>query len=396
MMINPLLRRLVRRSSPILLATLPLAGCMSLSDYGEAPGYERGYPDYPREAAEWYGRDVGSVDGFYSALDRYGRWDLHPGYGRVFVPLGVGRSWQPYSQGYWATDPRYGRRWISAEPFGWATYHYGRWARDSRLGWFWVPDTRYGPGWVSWREGNGYSGWSPLPPFGWNRWSAGYGGYDPWGYDSWLFAPSAYLYRPGLNSHIVRGRPHYDRTRPVERPTTRPDRPNSPTPNPPAWSGRPDGEGREPGWRPRDDRPGRVAQDGVERPPRRDGATWNGRDGATRNGQDGATRNGQDGTTRSPDAARPDRPAYARSPESRARADRPVSNPASMTGIASRPARTVQAAPAQAPAISPQTAPARAPRAEPAARVSRVEASQPVQRDRSSTVRDELVRRQPE
>jgi len=247
MMTISLLRRLARRSPLALLAALPLAGCMSMASYGEAPGYDRGYPDYPREAAGWYGRDVASVDYFYGSLGRHGRWDTHPGYGRVFVPGGVGLSWRPYSQGYWADDPRFGRRWVSSEPFGWATYHYGRWARDPRLGWFWVPDTRFGPGWVNWREGSGYSGWAPLPPRGWERWGVGY---NPWGWDSWLFAPSSYLYRPGLYSHIVRGRPHYDRTRPVNRP----DRPDGWTGNRPG--GRPD-------WRDRDDDRGR--DDGSDR-----------------------------------------------------------------------------------------------------------------------------------
>jgi hypothetical protein len=32
------------------------------------------------------------------------------------------------------------------------------------LGWVWVPGTRWAPAWVSWRSGDGYYGWAPLPP----------------------------------------------------------------------------------------------------------------------------------------------------------------------------------------------------------------------------------------
>jgi len=194
--------------APAILG-LALTGCVSTGMWSEAPHddyyYSSGAP------VGWWGSNVGSVDVFYGALAGYGRWDIYPGYGRVFIPAGIGPRWQPYSRGYWVNDPRYGRRWISNEPFGWATYHYGRWGRDSRLGWFWVPDTRFGPSWVDWRSSGGYVSWAPLPPIGWSRYARyGYG----WGNDWWLHAPSTYAYRPGMQQHVRRGRPDFVPDRP--------------------------------------------------------------------------------------------------------------------------------------------------------------------------------------
>ena len=31
-------------------------------------------------------------------------------------------------------------------------------------GWVWVPGYTWAPAWVSWRYGDGYAGWAPLPP----------------------------------------------------------------------------------------------------------------------------------------------------------------------------------------------------------------------------------------
>ncbi len=198
----------------LLLSGLLLSGCMTMDGWSEAPrgsyddGY--GYDDGSHDGGApvgWWGSNAGSVNDFYDPLGRYGSWNTHPRYGRVFLPGGIGAGWQPYRDGYWRNDPRYGRRWMSREPFGWATYHYGRWGRDSRLGWFWVPDTRFGGSWVDWRNDRGYASWSPLPPFGWDRYAYG----NNWGNDWWIHAPSAYAWRPGLNRHIRPGRPHYDR-----------------------------------------------------------------------------------------------------------------------------------------------------------------------------------------
>jgi hypothetical protein len=177
---------------------LALTGCVTSTGWSEAPRSDGDYAVAP--PVGWWGTDVASVDAFYGALSQHGVWGNHARYGRVFMPAGVGPGWQPYARGYWRQDPRFGRLWVSSEPWGWATYHYGRWGRDDRFGWFWVPDTRFGASWVHWRDGGGYSSWSPLPPPGWSSW--GYG----WGNDWWVHAPGAWVYQPGLYGH-VRARP---------------------------------------------------------------------------------------------------------------------------------------------------------------------------------------------
>jgi hypothetical protein len=102
---------------------------------------------------------------FYTKLDPYGAWFETIDYGYVWQPREAerSRSWRPYRSGRWVyTDA--GCTWISEEPFGWATYHYGRWTRLRGIGWVWVPGNQWAPAWVSWRKGNDYVGWAPLPP----------------------------------------------------------------------------------------------------------------------------------------------------------------------------------------------------------------------------------------
>jgi Family of unknown function (DUF6600) len=99
---------------------------------------------------------------FYDGLAPYGDWVEMPEHGWSFAPH-VDRGWRPYTRGQWImTDD--GWYWDSDERFGWATYHYGRWADDPRYGWVWIPGSEWAPAWVSWRHGNGYTGWAPLPP----------------------------------------------------------------------------------------------------------------------------------------------------------------------------------------------------------------------------------------
>ena len=102
---------------------------------------------------------------FYTKLEPYGGWIETSDYGYVWQPRETesSRSWRPYTNGRWVyTDA--GCTWISEEPFGWATYHYGRWTRLRGIGWVWVPGNQWAPAWVSWRKGNDYVGWAPLPP----------------------------------------------------------------------------------------------------------------------------------------------------------------------------------------------------------------------------------------
>lgn len=102
---------------------------------------------------------------FYDALSTYGSWIEMPGYGYVWQPWTTVQDprWRPYTIGGWVfTDA--GWTWMSDEPFGWITYHYGRWMRTHTLGWVWVPGDQWAPAWVSWRYGNDFAGWAPLPP----------------------------------------------------------------------------------------------------------------------------------------------------------------------------------------------------------------------------------------
>ncbi len=109
--------------------------------------------------------DAGSYSTFYRKLDPYGEWMATSDYGYVFQPRQAAqtRDWRPYTNGHWVyTDA--GWTWISDEQFGWATYHYGRWVRLRGTGWVWVPGDEWAPAWVSWRTGNDFVGWAPLPP----------------------------------------------------------------------------------------------------------------------------------------------------------------------------------------------------------------------------------------
>jgi hypothetical protein len=118
----------------------------------------------PRRTRSDEARPTGSYNTFYTKLESYGDWRETSDYGYVWQPREAqSRSWRPYNDGRWAyTDA--GWTWVSEEPFGWATYHYGRWTRLRNVGWVWVPGDEWAPAWVSWRKGDEYVGWAPLPP----------------------------------------------------------------------------------------------------------------------------------------------------------------------------------------------------------------------------------------
>lgn len=103
---------------------------------------------------------------FYDSLSPYGSWINIDGYGPCWQPTAVvaNPGWQPYcDHGSWSyTDC--GWCWVSDYSWGWAPFHYGRWFHHNRWGWCWAPDTVWGPAWVSWRYGDAYCGWAPLPP----------------------------------------------------------------------------------------------------------------------------------------------------------------------------------------------------------------------------------------
>jgi hypothetical protein len=150
----------------------------------------------------------GSYSTFYRKLEPYGDWMETGDYGYVFQPrqAAESRDWRPYTTGHWVyTDV--GWTWISDEPFGWATYHYGRWIRLRSVGWVWVPGEHWAPAWVSWRRGNDYVGWAPLPPeaqfdrqTGIRNWADNY--YDI-GPDQYAFVPASEFGRKVSPREIV-------------------------------------------------------------------------------------------------------------------------------------------------------------------------------------------------
>jgi hypothetical protein len=127
------------------------------------------------------GYDPQAYTQFQTALAPYGSWYDDPTYGNVWSPYAstVGSDFVPYAScGHWLMS-EYGWTWDSDLSWGWAPFHYGRWIPITGRGWSWVPGTMWGPAWVSWRSGNGYVGWSPLPPRGTNL-VAGAGGRSAW------------------------------------------------------------------------------------------------------------------------------------------------------------------------------------------------------------------------
>jgi hypothetical protein len=153
-------------------------------------------------------RPTSGYSTFYTKLEPHGAWLETSDYGYVWQPREAesSRSWRPYTNGRWVyTDA--GWTWISEEPFGWATYHYGRWTRLRGIGWVWVPGDQWAPAWVSWRKGNDYVGWAPLPPearfdqrTGIHNWSDNY--YDI-GPDQYCFVSTREFGAQRIESTIV-------------------------------------------------------------------------------------------------------------------------------------------------------------------------------------------------
>ena len=113
---------------------------------------------------------------FYDDLSPYGTWVELDGYGWCWQPrvVVINHGWRPYCDaGYWVYSDA-GWYWQSTYSWGWAPFHYGRWELHPRCGWVWLPDRVWGPAWVVWRSEGDNCGWAPLPPhaefvagFGW-------------------------------------------------------------------------------------------------------------------------------------------------------------------------------------------------------------------------------------
>jgi hypothetical protein len=135
---------------------------------GGPPG-PQGAPDQQGGPGPQAGPDQGAPDQsasfqtFYDNLAQQGTWIQSSDYGYVWQPSVNDPNWAPYTAGHWVYSDA-GWTWASDEPWGWATYHYGRWVNLDGTGWCWVPGYTWAPAWVSWRYGDGYCGWAPLPP----------------------------------------------------------------------------------------------------------------------------------------------------------------------------------------------------------------------------------------
>jgi hypothetical protein len=136
---------------------------------------------------------------FYDELSPYGNWVFTPDYGYVWVP-NAEPGFTPYStSGYWDYSV-YGWTWVSYYSWGWAPFHYGRWYYDNWYGWAWVPGREWGPGWVAWRQCDGYYGWAPMTP--------GFNIYVNVNWTlipnfSWVFVPRMHFGFPGMNRYYV-------------------------------------------------------------------------------------------------------------------------------------------------------------------------------------------------
>lgn len=113
-------------------------------------------------------------------LDRHGRWDRHPEFGAIWVPLHVAPGWSPYRYGRWVWLRPWGWTWVDDTPWGFAPFHYGRWMMWSGR-WTWVPGPYvrrpvFAPALVGWLgvPGSGVSlsiqfgplvAWVPLTPY---------------------------------------------------------------------------------------------------------------------------------------------------------------------------------------------------------------------------------------
>ena len=143
---------------------------------------------------------------FYEELAPYGDWRPYESYGWVWYP-DVDGDWRPYTTGYWAFTDDYGWVWVSSEPWGWIVFHYGRWFFDENYnGWAWAPDTEWGPAWVSWRSGDGFVGWAPLPPQARFRPDVGFSAHDmDYGVSSyaWCFVPTPLFLSSRIEQMIV-------------------------------------------------------------------------------------------------------------------------------------------------------------------------------------------------
>ncbi|MBP6764107.1 MAG: hypothetical protein KA141_03880 [Rubrivivax sp.] len=112
-------------------------------------------------------------------LDRHGRWEQHPEYGAIWLPLEVRAGWAPYRDGRWVWVRPWGWTWVDEAPWGFAPFHYGRWVHwHGRWGWTpgdYIARPVFAPALVAWVGGSHWGvsvniggpaiGWLPLAPY---------------------------------------------------------------------------------------------------------------------------------------------------------------------------------------------------------------------------------------
>jgi len=147
---------------------------------------------------------------FYRDLAPYGHWVQRPRHGWVWVPRGMPVNWRPYTHGHWVFTNEYGWLWVSDLEWGWAAFHYGRWYFDDNYGWVWVPGRTWAPAWVTWRYGDDWVGWAPLPPAA--VWYSGSGfrmsitSYERYiAPTSWVFVRERQFLHPHVRDYVVLG-----------------------------------------------------------------------------------------------------------------------------------------------------------------------------------------------
>ena len=153
-----------------------------------------------------HGQTQATITFFEETLSADGDWLWHPTYGRVWRPRQIGPDWRPYMYGRWVYTNEYGWVWVSQERWGWVVYHYGHWVWTSEYGWVWVARDVWAPSWVEWCYGNGYVGWSPMPPDPF--WTDGYY-YGSWDCSSprysprWVYVSESNFLSANVSAHVV-------------------------------------------------------------------------------------------------------------------------------------------------------------------------------------------------
>jgi hypothetical protein len=106
-----------------------------------------------------------NISFFYQAMYPYGNWlDIDGEWCWQPNATIINTDWAPYcSNGHWVYSD-WGWCWVSDYSWGWAPFHYGRWFHHRSHGWCWMPGVEWGPAWVTWRWGDDFCGWAPLPP----------------------------------------------------------------------------------------------------------------------------------------------------------------------------------------------------------------------------------------